>query len=120
MTNFIPPHHARKQRNIGTKVTNRQKKILAPSAKGIPTKAGKLYRPAMQTSIFGVHLTTTKKKERKKKDYSSYLKAWHKHTFCEGIGMKIHEHLMKMTTFCLGDILVYKVFYGMHWKLCLT
>jgi len=30
------------------------KKILAPSAKGIPTKAGKLYRPAMQASTWNL------------------------------------------------------------------
>lgn len=52
MSNIIPSHRAGKQRNIGTKATNRQKKTLAPSAKGIPTKAGKLYRPAMQTSTW--------------------------------------------------------------------
>lgn len=52
MANIISSHHAGKQRNIGTKATNRQKKILAPSAKGIPTKAEKLYRPAMQSSTW--------------------------------------------------------------------
>lgn len=52
MADIIPSHHAEKQRNIGTEATNRQKKILASSAKGIPTKARELYRPAMKTSIW--------------------------------------------------------------------
>jgi hypothetical protein len=47
MANIIPSHRAEKQRNIGTEATNGQKKILAPSAKVIPTKARKLYRPAI-------------------------------------------------------------------------
>lgn len=52
MANIIPSHRAGEQRNNGVKATNRQKKILAPSAKGVPTKAEELYRPAMQTSTW--------------------------------------------------------------------
>lgn len=42
--------------------------------------------------------------------------------FCEGVELKTHEHLqkMKMIACYLRDILVYKVFNGMHLKLCLT
>lgn len=54
MANIIPSHRAGEQRNIGTRATNRQKKILAPSAEGIPTKAGKLYRPATQASTWNL------------------------------------------------------------------
>lgn len=59
MANIIPLQHAGKQRNIGTEATNRQKKILAPSAKGIATKAGELYRPAMQSSTWNSFRKTT-------------------------------------------------------------
>lgn len=58
MADIIPLQHAGKQRNIGTEATNRQKKILAPSAKGIATKA-ELYRPAMQSSTWNSFRKTT-------------------------------------------------------------
>lgn len=53
---------------------------------------------------------------------SHYLWAWHKHKFCEWVELKTHEHLqkMRMITFYLRDILVYKVLNGMHVELCLT
>lgn len=113
MVNIIPSHRAGKQRNIGTKATNRQKKILAPSAKGIPTKAGKLYRPAMQYSTWGSF----------RKCYRLAICKPDANThFVKGLGLKTHEHVqkMRMTAFCLRNILVYKAFNNMHLKSCLT